>query len=152
MLCCIFPWNDCIYIIGHTCRLGRLLGVFNKCSGRRTPYRAVGSAGVAMLARVKVYLWDRMICQSITVLVVSTNVCFCWIKGIFVVTRYGQADILRGVSDRGRPLTSRGVSAWAYRVTTKYSFYIHILESGLKHKHIPFQPPFVTTNSIIGFL
>ena len=38
-----------------------------------------------------------------------------------VVTRYGQANILREVS--GRPLTSRGMSAWPYLVTTKYSFY-----------------------------
>ena len=47
------------------------------------------------------------------------------IKECFVVTRYGQADI--PTADWPRPLTSRGISAWPYRVTTSIPFiqYIH---------------------------
>ena len=37
-----------------------------------------------------------------------------------MVTRYGQAAAAAG---RPQPLTSRGMSAWPYRVTTHYSFY-----------------------------
>ena len=46
-------------------------------------------------------------------------------KECFVVTRYGQADI--PTADWPRPLTSRGISAWPYRVTTSIPFiqYIH---------------------------
>ena len=43
-----------------------------------------------------------------------------------MVTRYGQADILRLVSGRAdllQLLDSLRMSAWPYRVTTKYSYY-----------------------------
>ena len=37
VICCVFPWNNSIYILERICRLGRALGVFNKCSGFRPP-------------------------------------------------------------------------------------------------------------------
>ena len=61
VICCIFRWNNSIYIIGRHGRLGRLLGVFNKCSGHRTSNRIIGSAGVAMGARANNYLWNRLV-------------------------------------------------------------------------------------------
>ena len=35
VISCIFPWNNSIYITEHNCTFGRLLSVFNKCSGLR---------------------------------------------------------------------------------------------------------------------
>ena len=31
VICCIFPWNNSIYVIGCNCRLGRVFRVFIKC-------------------------------------------------------------------------------------------------------------------------
>ena len=35
VICCIFPWNNSMYVIKRNRRLGRVLGVINKCSGLR---------------------------------------------------------------------------------------------------------------------
>ena len=104
-----------IYIIERNCRLGRVLGVFNKCFGSL----ALGHL-IELLARLAspcahgkqlfVKSYDLSF-QSVTV-VISTYVCLYWIRGV-----------LCGYAIR-RPQTSHEISAWSYRVTAKYSYYI----------------------------
>ena len=53
-----------------------------------------------------------------------------WIRETVRQTSRGKSAAAGTTTVRPRPLTSRGMSAWPYRVTTKYSFYpvrIHII-------------------------
>ena len=83
-LCCIFPWNNSIYIIGHNYRLGRVPVVFNKCSDLR-PSDTVSSSwlGWRRHARTGKQLFVKsydLSFQSVTV-VLSTYVFMYWIRG-----------------------------------------------------------------------
>ena len=61
-------------------------------------------------------------------------ICTYWIKGI--LCGYAAGADLRSAR---RPLTSRGMSTWLYRVTTKYSYYIRQCYNGVwLHKRAPF--------------
>ena len=97
------------------------------------PYRVGGSAGDVMRAWVK---------QSLVIIgFIISKLHDCYISYIFVLDKRNTAwlrDTVRQTS-RGksaaagrttgppRPLTSRGTSAWPYRVTTQYSYYISCL-------------------------
>ena len=86
VICCVSPLNNSIYIIGCNCRLGRVLGVFNKCSGLR-PSDTLSSCKLGWHRHALtgkqwfVKLYDLSF-QSIVV-DISTHVCLYWIKGIF---------------------------------------------------------------------
>ena len=60
---CIFLWNITIYMTERNCRVGEVLGVFNKCWGLWTTYQAGGSAGDTMHVRVKPSLLNQLICH-----------------------------------------------------------------------------------------
>ena len=107
VICCIFPWNKSIYIIGHNCRLGSVLGVFNKCS-RLRPSDTLSSGWLgwhrhARTGKIFVKSYDLSF-QNVTV-VIQTFVCFLDKRNTL------------------QPLTSLGMSTWPYRVTKKYSYY-----------------------------
>ena len=46
-----------------------------------------------------------------------------WLRDTVRQTSRGKSAAAGPTAGRPRPLTSRGMSAWPYRVTTKYSFY-----------------------------
>ena len=65
VICCICPCNNSIYTTRRTCRLGRVGYSTNvRAFGPRTPYQAVGLAGVAMCARVNNFSRSPMIVIS----------------------------------------------------------------------------------------
>ena len=63
VICCMFTWTDFIYVE---------LYISTRSVGAQAPYRAIGSAGVTVRARVNNY------CHCC----ISTYVCLHWIKGI----------------------------------------------------------------------
>ena len=91
-----FMWNNSIYIIGCNCRLGRVIGVFNKCSGRvigvfnkcsgLRPSDTLSSWWLgchrhARTGKKLVVISYDLSFQSITVIL--TYICLYWINGIF---------------------------------------------------------------------
>ena len=133
VICWIFLWNNSIYVIGRNCRLGRVLGIFNKYSinarafGSRTPYRAVGSAGIAMHAQVN-NLWNGMICHSKASLLFQLMFVLDKRNTLRLRDRVRQTCLWKSMAGADlwsvqRPLTSLGMSAWPYRVTTNYSYF-----------------------------
>ena len=84
-ICSICPWNNSLYIIGHNCRLGIVIGIFNKYSGLRSS-DALSSwwLGLRRHPRMGKQLFTKsydLSFQSVTV-VVSAYACLYWIKGI----------------------------------------------------------------------
>ena len=120
VICCVFLWNNSMYIVERNCWLGRAVGVFNKCSGLRPSdtllIRWLGWHCHAHTGKqLSVILYDLSF-QSGTA-VIPKYVYLYWIKGIFeyfVVMRHGQADIPR--------------SDWPYRVPTKYPYFMQTKE------------------------
>ena len=100
-----------IIMVGHTCKVGKALGVFNKCSGLR-PSHTWSSwwfdwwryADTGKQFIISLYLSFKA-----PPLMLNIYVCTCK-KDCFVVTRYGQADIPRSVQLQ---LTSRGTLPFA---------------------------------------
>ena len=126
VICRIFPWNNSLYIIVRKCRLGRVLWVINKCSGL-PPSDTLSSFCLAWRRHVRTSKQlfvksHELPFQSVTV-IISTDVCFYWIKGI--LCGYAQRSVRHPSGSQqppGRPQI--GMSNWLYRVTTKYSYYI----------------------------
>ena len=100
-----FLRNNPIYIEGRNCSFSTAPVLFNKCKGLR-PSNTLSSwwLGWRRDARVRKPFFDKsldLLFQSFTI--VMLTIYLYWIKEYCVVTWYGQADVPREVSGRGRP-------------------------------------------------
>ena len=53
----------------------------------------------------------------------GNNMKIVWLRDTVKQTSLGKSAAAKRIAGPPRPLTSRGTSAWPYRVTTQYSFY-----------------------------
>ena len=116
---------------------GAALGILNRRSGLR-PSGFTWQVTLASLAGDVIQVWinsspsnhciSHFKAQLAQLFLIQHLICTYWIKGILCgyAIRSGRhpSGSQRPGPTCGRPLTSLGMFAWPYRVTTKYSYYI----------------------------
>ena len=102
--------------------------------GPRTPYRVGGLAGDVMRAWVShsvvnhwIYNFKTYYCL-VNYMFVLDKRNTAWLRDTVRQTSLGKSAAGADLRSALRPLTSRGTSAWPYRVTTQYSYYTPFLD------------------------